>query len=365
MRVRLLSKPVAPPWNDASKNLARTLLTHARTHEYRFWGSTASAALASSRVHCEAIYPDGGAFEPGLRQNLRPLASLLAPDRRIDVYHYLFTPNPRTSHVLRVLAALKRKRSVHTLCSAPRDRRHARLLFSDAVVAMCAATARELAAQGVPRVEVIRPGVEDLPVSDARTRAARADLQADERPLVTFSGDYEYSRAHDVILDAAPHWIAAVPDLLVAFACRHKTPAARAIEASVAARIAREGLASHVVLRGDVPDMRALLAASDVVVFPVQSLHHKMDVPLTLLEAMLLGRPVVVSDLPPLRELEPDRTGASVPPGDSLALAHAVGTLLASSDRRAEAGEAGRRLVLDRFSAEEMACSYESLYERL
>jgi len=68
--------------------------------------------------------------------------------------------------------------------------------------------------------------------------------------------------------------------------------------------------------------------------------------PLKPLEAMALGRPVIASDLPPLREIVRDQhTGLLVAPDDVEALATAIGTLARRADARHQLGANAREFV--------------------
>jgi glycosyltransferase involved in cell wall biosynthesis len=68
--------------------------------------------------------------------------------------------------------------------------------------------------------------------------------------------------------------------------------------------------------------------------------------PLKPFEAMALGIPVLVSDLPALREIvDPPARGAIAPPGDAGALAEAIVRLVDDPATRASLGEAGRAWV--------------------
>jgi glycosyltransferase involved in cell wall biosynthesis len=94
------------------------------------------------------------------------------------------------------------------------------------------------------------------------------------------------------------------------------------------------------------PAGRAFLQAVDVVVLPSRYEGH----PLTLLEAMALGKPVVASAVPGIREvLEPDDAGLLIPPGDTEALAEAMRLLAADARLRAELGARGRQVVAERY----------------
>lgn len=78
----------------------------------------------------------------------------------------------------------------------------------------------------------------------------------------------------------------------------------------------------------------------------------------TLLEAQAMGRPVVVSDTPGIREyVEPGVTADLVPGGDIDAARVAIARLLADPARAAAMGAAGRRFVLRRGRSADMVAA--------
>jgi glycosyltransferase involved in cell wall biosynthesis len=78
---------------------------------------------------------------------------------------------------------------------------------------------------------------------------------------------------------------------------------------------------SGVIFVGPVDDAYLWYAAADVVVLP----SRWEGLPLTLLEALAVGRSVVASDIPGIAEVLPEKAGALVPVGDVAALAEAIG----------------------------------------
>jgi glycosyltransferase involved in cell wall biosynthesis len=212
----------------------------------------------------------------------------------------------------------------------------------------------------------IPPGIEIPVASHAAIERLAHQLQIENgRPCVVFSGDYEFSRAHGVILAALPDVVRACPDVVVLFACRAKTEKAAEIESEVRRTIAAKGLERNVRFVGETTDFPSLLAMSQCVIFPVQSLLMKMDIPVTLLEALGLERPIVVSTFGPLIELLDEPVGVGVPPGDAAQLARAVVTLLQDPAKRNAMGRTGRLMVERRYSAAAMAKAYEQLYSSL
>jgi glycosyltransferase involved in cell wall biosynthesis len=110
-------------------------------------------------------------------------------------------------------------------------------------------------------------------------------------------------------------------------------------------------------------DMPAVLAGVDLLLLPARQLHGKADTPLTVLEAMSTGRPVVVSDLPQMSGLGSAVT--RIPAGDLPALVGAIDRLLAQPDRWAAMASAGLDLVRREFSDTAMVDRYSALYEEL
>lgn len=104
----------------------------------------------------------------------------------------------------------------------------------------------------------------------------------------------------------------------------------------------------------------AFLAGLDVVAIPSASEGS----PLVLLEAMALGRAVVASDIPGIREmLAPEEAGVLVPPGDSVALAAAIRELLAHDARRAELGRRASEVVATRYGLAAMTAHMVKVLE--
>jgi glycosyltransferase involved in cell wall biosynthesis len=85
--------------------------------------------------------------------------------------------------------------------------------------------------------------------------------------------------------------------------------------------------------------------------------------PVSVLEAMACGVPVIASDLPSLREwIIPGETGILVPPNDSGALAEAIIQLLRDPALRKRIGAQSRRIVQERANHHTEMQKMEKLY---
>ena len=119
---------------------------------------------------------------------------------------------------------------------------------------------------------------------------------------------------------------------------------------------------SAVRLAGERDDVGELLAAADLFVLSSRS----EGLPLSILEAMAAGLPVVASDVGGVPELVVDgETGLLVPPGDPHALAAAIDRLLDDPDLRRRLGAAGRLRVSEQFDLESTQRAHLDLYRTL
>ena len=130
----------------------------------------------------------------------------------------------------------------------------------------------------------------------------------------------------------------------------------------VVARAARHGLGDRVEVTGLVErdEVYRFLARSSVVVSAARS----EGLPVAVLEALASGVPVVLSDIPPHREIADGVDFVPlVPPGDVGRFAAAIrqAKTMTPADR-AEVGARGRALVERRFGLRVMHDSYERVY---
>ena len=106
------------------------------------------------------------------------------------------------------------------------------------------------------------------------------------------------------------------------------------------------GFSDRLRLLGYRDDVPALLAAADVFVLP----SYYEGLPMSVIEAMLSGLPVVASNLPGIREqVVPETTGLLVPPRDAAALTQALGRVVRDPGLRAAMGAAGRERAVEQF----------------
>lgn len=107
----------------------------------------------------------------------------------------------------------------------------------------------------------------------------------------------------------------------------------------MAALLDAAGLGDRLRRLGYRADVAAVLAGADVFVLP----SHYEGLPMSVIEAMLTGLPVIASDIPgPREQVVSGETGLLVPPRRAASLATAMRELAEDAARRERMGEAGR-----------------------
>ncbi len=181
------------------------------------------------------------------------------------------------------------------------------------------------------RLQVVPNGVALDGVRPAREQARRDLGLSPDEPLVVCVGRLHRQKNQHQLLDVWPQVLAAVP--LARLALVGEGPDRDALQARRPERT---------LFVGHTSDVPTWLAAADVVVQP--SLWEGMS--LSLLEAMAAARPVVVTDVPGMREVVRPGTGAVVAPGDDAALAAAVLARLQDPALAEQEGASARACVV-------------------
>src|SRR5581483_11111883 len=152
------------------------------------------------------------------------------------------------------------------------------------------------------------------------------------------------------------------------------------------ASLRRRGTDAHLVLAGDGPLRESLerlaadLAIADRTHFvgmrkDVAAVYGAADVvaltsanegtPVSLIEALASGTPVVSTDVGGVRDVVLDDTGFLVADGDAEGVAAALARFADDPDLRARFGEAARERTIERFSVERLVDDVDGLYQRL
>lgn len=180
-------------------------------------------------------------------------------------------------------------------------------------------------------------GIEVSTPSPEQVRLTRESLAGGGSVLVASAGRLEEQKGYEYLVRAARFVVDQHPHVrFVVAGCGPRRPALERL-------IGELGLDDHFHLLGFRSDVPAVLAACDL--FVSSSLWEGL--PLAVLEAMLLARPVVATDVGGTREVvRPGETGILVPPRDPVGLALALSRLVDDPALGHRYASQGRELAL-------------------
>jgi len=268
--------------------------------------------------------------------------------------HVVHTHNVRAAAAARLALVMARHRAalVPTLHGlAPGDYGPAsRILRHTArrVIACAPSVARSLAAAGFPhdRIDIITNGAALPPAGQQRQVALRARLGLGPGPVVAGIGRLVAQKNWPAFIEAAGHL--AGPSYVVAGEGPQRE--------ELVNLATRSG--GQVRFVGLVDDVAALIGVASCVVFT----SAWEGLPLTLLEALSLGAPVVATAVDGVTDVVPPTAALLVPPGDPAAVARAISRVLNEAGlapglrREALAAAAG-------WAPEQMLAHYRRVYQ--
>jgi len=226
---------------------------------------------------------------------------------------------------------------------------------SDQVVAISSHTAREVAEVSAVRPRVIPYTIGFTAAGDAGARTAPRDGLG-----VLFVGRLVERKGVRYLIEAvqrlAPHRRARL--VIIGDGPERER---------LAEQVRRGGLEGRVELRGRVSDreLRQAYADASVLVLPaiVDTRGDTEGLGVVLLEAMSYRVPVVASDLGGITDIVTgEENGLLVPPADAAALAAALERLAADAALAGRLGNAGYRVVQERFSWPAILAQWETCY---
>lgn len=389
--ILLATRPLVPPWDEASKNFAYFLATTIRNPLLRLHLLTTKPLTSFQRKDNEGIrhtlnnlgdncvehpiYPQKDNNHAGFPffQKMRTPLYLLWNSRRYDVIHYLFTPTKFNAFLLRYFRFGRRPKTIQTIATLREDRYTAtdwkQMFFGDRLVTYSDYSKAKLEAAGFKGVVRIYPGV-DLnryrPMPKSEAMLEELGLKPSDF-IVMYHGEYARLGATDMIERALIDYFTKNPksDMRFVWACRIKNDADHAKKESLRNHFKSAGCLDHIRFTDTISDMPTLYNLADVSTFPVGNMHGKFDVPLVVIEAYACGKPVILSDLPLFNEFSHPDISVTIPAGSGSAFTDAILRLRNDPDTRKRLGFAARAFVEQHFDLRDSGAQYEEIYSSL
>lgn len=227
-----------------------------------------------------------------------------------------------------------------------------------AVIAVSDAVLSSIVSYPSPSKRVISNGV-DVNI-DFDTTAVRSELGLrDDQRLIVHVGNIRPHKGHRTLVAATKHLCAIRRDFQIVSIGGEKTDGDLA---SIRQLAAQAGVSDHIRFLGRRDDALAFTSACEVYV----NAADVEGLPVTILEALALGRPVVATSVGGVPSvISNNNTGLLVPPGDAEAIANGLAWMLDNPHEAQRLGVAGKALVEEQYGLERMVRETESVYDEV
>ncbi len=361
------TRPIGPPWDEASKNLVYKMSGMLRGFSSVLLGYKNAPPLETgANVQVKKIYPRAEDRRVSPAQKLCFLVAFLFS--RADVYHFYFTPELYSSFIFKIIKKFKPGKYLQTFATPIENpEKIPQLVFGDSIVVQSDHSLNQLRKQNVQPAPIrIYLGVDAdsiFPAGDVSDLRQELQFGAKDK-VVLYAGNY-YLGCNDILAESILSLLKRRRDLRFIFACRISQPIDLERKQRLKTIFETNGIADRITFFDTAKNIHSLIALCDVHIFPATTMVGKADIPLVLLETLALEKPVIVSDVPPLNEIMKDDVGEIIPPGDAPGLVKAVETLLEDDTLRQAKGKRGRQMVVREFGLGNYAKQYEKIYQRL
>ncbi len=202
--ILLATRPLVPPWDEASKNFAYFLGREVQDHALTLLTTQEKLTGLPAQTKQAAIFRSGH-FD--LLAKLTLFRYLIAHKNAFDITHYLFTPTKTNTHLIKRFAFPRKGKTLQTVATLRQDLYSPvelrSLLFADRIVVYTDKTKASLNALGFDNVTRIYPGIdlEKYQPGPKNLDFVRS-LGFDENHfLVMYPGEYTRLGATDMLVE--------------------------------------------------------------------------------------------------------------------------------------------------------------------
>jgi glycosyltransferase involved in cell wall biosynthesis len=367
-KILLVTRPIAPPWDEASKNFAFYLAKTLDMHDFYLLTNGFVPDLPP-RIHQKAIYTSNK-LTYLQRLRLLKLRNILRED--FDVIHYMLTPTKLNAFSFTKLVGHKSARTIQTIATLRedlfKDKDFKNILFADLIITYSDYAKNKLNSIGFKNVKRVYPGInlEEYKKTEKNEDLMRSKNLTKSDFVINFTGEYTRGGAIDLVIDSFIEITKKIPNAKLALAVRIKNVKDAEKKKEVVEKIKKNNLADRVCFFDDGSYlMPPVYNLCDISLFPVSNMKGKFDVPLAVIEAMACEKPIIISDLPILREFANQNNSVIIPKENKEALVKAILDLSENPAKREEIGKNARKFVEDNFDLKNIAEIYRKIYEKL
>jgi glycosyltransferase involved in cell wall biosynthesis len=184
-----------------------------------------------------------------------------------------------------------------------------------------------------------------------------------EAPVLLYCSNWAVWKGVDILIDAMPELIEKYPDMKLIIAWGEAYDWYDERKAMVSKKIKDLNLDKNIIEMGIVNDIQLLMAACDILVAPFRNTDGVADQPLTILEAMACGKPVVTTNVGGIPEIITHKiNGLLVEPDNVQELKDAILHILENKNEAINIGDNAAKYVAENYSVDVVVQKYEKVY---
>jgi glycosyltransferase involved in cell wall biosynthesis len=376
-KILLVTRPIVPPWDEASKNFAFYLAMNLDVFDF-YLLTDGTLSNIPPHIHQKAIYTSNK-FNYIQKLKLLKLRHVLRED--FDVIHYMFTPTKINSFSFKTFVKHKKTKTIQTIATLREDlfkeEDFKNILFADLIITYSNYAKNKLNSIGFNNVKRIYPGIDIQLYSPAgKDKEIQKMLDVtDEDFVVDYPGEYVRLGATDDLVNLIIEYGEEFRKrkIKICFPGRMKGPEDYAKKNEVKKILQEKNMVDIVrftdeLKKNSIPGadfMSRRYNTSDLIIFPVQNMKGKFDIPLAVIEVMACAKPIIISNLPIFSEFANTENSVMIEKGNMKRLADAIFDLYDHREKREQIGKNARKFVENNFDIKKVAEKYKEIYEHL
>ncbi len=184
--------------------------------------------------------------------------------------------------------------------------------------------------------------------------------------VINFTGEYSRLGAIDDVIGSFIEISKKIPSARLSLAVRIKNEKDAQKKMEVVEKLKLNDVFEKVSFQDDGSyEMQDIFNLCDISIFPVRNMNGKFDVPLAVVEAMACKKPVIISDLPILKEFANEKNSVRIEAGNKEKLSEKILDIYQNKQSYVEIGENARRYVQENFEIKNTSLKYQKIYEGL
>lgn len=369
LKILLVTRPICPPWDEASKNFAYYLAQSVKGFEIHLLTNGIVPNLPQNIIQ-ENIYTSA---KFNFSQKIKFFKFLRKNRKKFDVVQYLFTPTKSNSALIKNFTKPIGAKTIQTIATLREDLYSdedlKKILFADLVITYSDYSKKKLEKIGFSNIKRIYPGIDlELYSPAAKDPELMEKLQIKSTDfVVTYHGEFTRLGGTDkFIASILQHSsILKQKNIRIILACRVKNEADQKKKKETEKIIQENNLEEYLKIPETFTTLEKLYNLADVATFPVENMQGKFDIPLVVVEAMASEKPVIISDLPIFQEFANEQNSVKIEAGNMNQLFEKILDIFENKQNYFEVGKNARRFVQENFDIKKTAEQYQAVYQEL